>query len=246
MSSASLAVPFSGLEGMQTSPRSERKMEYIHDWVCEKTDRICAVLGIDTPDNMTKLTEEQHPFAVLIEQIKKNGDSAEAWNNMGHLLYTEQLYEQAINAYQKVLSIAPNEANVLYSVWRCFFALENYPEALKYYKQAEKANIFDETIQRSVCQTYVQLWTYTEEAIPYYEKAIQNKPSLEYWMELNYALWRSYQKCGRDLSSMAIYRQLTKQDPNFRDVKERSNPNILQRSKTWFRDMFSWNLTKPR
>lgn len=56
---------------------------------------------------------------------------------VSHYLYKEKKYHEAINNYELLLGYSSNRGPIFFSLALCYYNLQNYDEALKYFKKAE-------------------------------------------------------------------------------------------------------------
>jgi tetratricopeptide (TPR) repeat protein len=95
----------------------------------------------------------------------------------GNSLFTEGRYEEAIQYYDKVLEIEPNDVYVLYNKGNAFYSLGNYTEAIQYFDKALEIEprLVEALTNKGLA--LADLGKY-QEAIQYYDKALEIEPRL--------------------------------------------------------------------
>ena len=93
-----------------------------------------------------KLTAEQTQHLLQLElEVQKNPANVEAWTNLGHLYFDSDQADKAINAYNKSLALAPNNADVLTDLGVMYRRAGNPQQAVASFDRAIQANANHET-----------------------------------------------------------------------------------------------------
>lgn len=83
---------------------------------------------------------EQHDFDKgaqwALHLISIHPNSPNGYNQLGDVHFAAKNIEQAIEAYQRVLAMAPNNHNALYGMGRCYAQEQQHQKALKYFLSA--------------------------------------------------------------------------------------------------------------
>lgn len=72
----------------------------------------------------------------LKDMVAKNPDNMNAWIKLGNVFMDTQQYNEAINAYQKVLEINPDITNVRVDMGTCYRRIGRPDKALEEYTKA--------------------------------------------------------------------------------------------------------------
>lgn len=84
-------------------------------------------------------------------QIAQNPSESDGYNKLAWLLSnTDRQLEEALKASQESLRLRPNEAGYLDTLGRCYFALKDYPNAVKYQQQAVTIEPHSGTMRRQL------------------------------------------------------------------------------------------------
>ncbi len=93
-----------------------------------------------------KLTAEQTRHLLQLElEVQKNPKNTEAWTNLGHLYFDSDQADKAITAYNKSLTLAPNNPDVLTDLGVMYRRVGNPQQAIASFDQAIQANDKHET-----------------------------------------------------------------------------------------------------
>ncbi len=76
-------------------------------------------------------------------QIQQDPEDSTPYNQLAWLIAnTEGDQQEALRCSQKSLELKPNEAGYLDTLGRCYYALDDYQNAVKYQSQAVEINPF--------------------------------------------------------------------------------------------------------
>lgn len=106
-----------------------------------------ATVATDQPKVQAgKLTAEQTQQLLQLElEVQKNPANVAAWTNLGHLYFDSDQADKAINAYNKSLALAPNNADVLTDLGVMYRRAGNPQQAVASFDRAIQANANHET-----------------------------------------------------------------------------------------------------
>lgn len=101
--------------------------------------------------------QAQKNFDKACEDLSKSDQLKKQIINRGNIFFSQKLYEQAIQDYQRVLVVAPDNYEIYYKRGRAYFELGKYPEAIADFSQAIQVspNFADAYSQRSI--TYYKI-----------------------------------------------------------------------------------------
>lgn len=134
--------------------------------------------------------------------LQLNPDSIDAHRVNGYILETQGRYGEAIGAYQRSLSLAPNVALLYLAIARSYRALGNYDAAINQYQRALQLEPGRGDLQDELGWTqYLMYMTYSrpvdlERAIVILEQATKNNPgTASAWAHLGLAYYarRNYE-----------------------------------------------------
>lgn len=93
-----------------------------------------------------KLTAEQTQHLLQLErEVQNNPKNTEAWTSLGHLYFDSHQADKAINAYNKSLALAPNNADVLTDLGVMYRQAGDPQQAVASFDRAMQANDKHET-----------------------------------------------------------------------------------------------------
>ena len=134
--------------------------------------------------------------------LRLNSDSVDAHRVNAYILETQGRFGEAIGAYQRALSLAPNVALLYLDIARCYRALGNYDAAINQYQRALQLEPGRGDLQDELGWTqYLMYVTYSrpvdlERAIVILEQATTNNPgNASAWAHLGLAYYarRNYE-----------------------------------------------------
>lgn len=144
------------------------------------------------------------PLAVFVSCSKSD-------SSRGDQFFSNQQYEQAVEAYSEVLLTNSKNANVLYKRGRAHEALGNLDEAEKDYRSAFDLDSRDVQVLMSLSNLY-QKKKDNEMALQYasYATEIPGAPAMAFFLK-----GRAYHLLGNTESAMADYNAAIKIDGDF-------------------------------
>ncbi|MDL2285437.1 tetratricopeptide repeat protein [Desulfovibrio sp. OttesenSCG-928-F07] len=89
--------------------------------------------GVVNPDNDPELQR-------LKKAVSDNPQSANAWSNLGHWYFDNDMPEDAVKAYESSLLIKPNDANVITDLGVMYRNLHNHEKALELFRRASRVD----------------------------------------------------------------------------------------------------------
>jgi tetratricopeptide (TPR) repeat protein len=129
----------------------------------------------------------------------------------GNSLFTEGRYEEAIQYYDKVLEIEPNDVYVLYNKGNAFYSLGNYTEAIQYFDKALEIEprLVEALTNKGLA--LADLGKY-QEAIQYVDKALEIEPRM---VEALTNKGAALAKLGKYQEAIQYFDKALEIDPNY-------------------------------
>ncbi len=90
---------------------------------------------------------------MLKQAIEINPDKINAYILLGNMLIDEKRYEEGIMIYKTASKISINDARISTFIANAYVMLENYDQAVKYYKKAMKQAPRDNEIKLIYLET---------------------------------------------------------------------------------------------
>lgn len=120
--------------------------------------------------------EQNRKRAALLESIARSPDNAQLWTELGNLYFDSRAFEDAINAYEKSLSINPHDPDVLTDLGIMYRETDQFQKAIENFR---KASSLDPTHQNSLYNEGVVFAAdlhNVEEAAKAWEKLLKINP----------------------------------------------------------------------
>ncbi|MBF0585699.1 tetratricopeptide repeat protein [Prosthecochloris sp. N3] len=138
----------------------------------------------------------------LQQQVWQDPDNPEAYIRLAHARASQQQYDEAIESYQKALSLDPESGERVYpALGAIAFNRERYTEALGFFRKSLELSPRDSLRLYDIGNTYMNLEKYPE-AAEAYRQAIENSVAFE---EAHYNLAIAYIRSGRMAEAREIY-----------------------------------------
>jgi len=115
---------------------------------------------------------------LLLKSLKKN-NLEDDWSFQyftGSYYFSEKMYKEVIESYEKAVIINPNKNEIYYELGVSYFYEKKYDKALKCYKKAIGKTSNDDEIYHDIGITYHHKQHY-DSAIKYYRKSIHLNPN---------------------------------------------------------------------
>jgi len=147
---------------------------------------------------------DAYEFAIAI-----NDNFAPAHFNLGELCVFEEQYEQALEHFNKTLSLEGPGPDIYYSIAFCMERLAKYGKAIEFYRKASKINVFYDEAYYGIGRC-LEAQDKPYEAIHFYGKAIKlDHYNPSYWLAKADAEYRT----GNVTSSIEAYQEACVLDP---------------------------------
>jgi len=176
--------------------------------------------------------KEYEKAIASFKTIPKNSDWKDnARYRIAWTLYKKEDYRKAIDAFKEMLAKHPATMlapNAVFGIGNCYFKLEKYPNAIRYYTQLiekwpntqmpveepgeEKIVDLRAEAQYRIADSYYNQKQYTQ-AIKHYEKLVQIYPKSDWTDDARYGIGLAYQQLKQDEKAMAAFNELIKKHP---------------------------------
>lgn len=162
-----------------------------------------AVLTLSGCDSSSKELND------LQQAVWQNPEDPQAYIRLGNAYARQQQYDQAVESYEKALSLNPQSGITVYpALGAAYFNRKKYTKALEYFKKSLEYSPDDSLRYYDIGNVYLQLKK-CDLAIDAYLQAIANSTAFE---EAHYNLAICYIRTGRKAKAQEIYAWL--QDKN--------------------------------
>ncbi|UCD85487.1 MAG: tetratricopeptide repeat protein [Deltaproteobacteria bacterium] len=150
-------------------------------------------------------------FTLWSDSVKKSPDKVRPYNNLGIAYKRKGMYDEAIRAYQKVISIDPDHANAHTNLGLVYAKKGKYEEAIREYHKAIVIDPAYVEAHVNLGNTYAIKGMY-DEAVQEFEKALRIKPdSAKTYMNLGIA----YAEQGMYDEAIKAYQRTIFLEPDF-------------------------------
>ena len=162
-----------------------------------------AVLTLSGCDSSSKELND------LQQAVWQNPEDPQAYINLGNAYARQQQYDQAVESYEKALSLNPQSGITVYpALGAAYFNRQNYTRALEYFQKSLEYSPDDSLRLYDIGNVYLHLQK-CDLAIEAYLQAIANSTAFE---EAHYNLAVCYIRTGQKAKAQEIYAWL--QDKN--------------------------------
>ncbi len=145
----------------------------------------------------------------LQQAVWQNPDDPQVYINLGNAYARQQKYDQAVESYEKALSLNPKSGMTVYpALGAAYFNRKQYSRALVYFQKSLEYAPDDSLRFYDIGNVYLQLQK-CDLAIEAYLQAIENSTAFE---EAHYNLAICYIRTGNNAKAREIYTWL--QDKN--------------------------------
>lgn len=158
-------------------------------------------------EEVLKKPSEAIPFYERV--IAKNPTkSFKLYNDIGDIYFNQEKYDDAENAYKKVLEYDKNNFNALAFSGEIKFKKQNFEEALKYYLLSHeiKPDNLELNFHMGICYWYINQ---LDKAESHFKHALSINPNLA---DVGLELARLYTSQGRFAEAITIYEKLISDD----------------------------------
>ena len=146
--------------------------------------------------------------------VKADPSDAEAYSNMGLILFQFKKFKDALKSCQKAIEIKPDYVEAHFNLGNVLKALGKLTEAEKSYLNALKLNSKFLAAHFNLASTYIQLNKLTE-AESSYKKIIELKPD---YAEVYSNMGTLYLKLKRENEAEFSYKKAIELNPNFTEA----------------------------
>ena len=104
--------------------------------------------------------------------LAKYPEASIIWQNVGNAYFAQDKYDQAEEAYKKVLDKMPTSAEAITSIGNCYANRGQNDKALEWYNKVEFDKIKDVTVLYNIGTNYYNLSKF-EDALKYYKRSVE-------------------------------------------------------------------------
>lgn len=172
-------------------PKPLDKAEEIINRLLSIYSEFHGITEVSIRDNFNKKTKElkfsSHNQKIIIDELDKNSlvraQRIDFYVKKGDEYYYDKKYSEAMENYQKALSIDSQDITALSGLGDVYFLLGEYLKSIEYYSKVLEIEPTYTKNQYSLGLAHLELAQY-EKAIEYFQKALKNDSENE-WLYLN-------------------------------------------------------------
>ena len=147
----------------------------------------------------------------LLEKLPRIEDDSDALIYLGLAYYSTELYDEAIQALEKTISLCPHHVEAHRLLLMMYIQANRYEQVIKLSEQSLMLIFEDTELQLDLAKFYYRLGKYTD-AAETLERAITVAPDIP---DFHYLLGRAYLNLGNEVKAFYAFRRATELDSNY-------------------------------